>query len=188
MVHVCGGLADIAAAERAAWTKTAPERPFVLVAQPSLFDATRTTVSPGAHRDAGKHIVWAYCHVPNGCRADMTARIEAQIERFAPGFRDRIRTRHAMNTAALERHDENYIGGDIAGGSNHLAQIFLRPIARAVPYATPNPRIFMCSSSTPPGAGVHGMCGWFAARVVLRRAFGRKVPFTPARDLPTPVR
>ena len=165
-VHVCGTLAELERSEQEAWSGTACERPFVLLVQPSLFDPSRAP--------AGKHTAWAYCHVPGGSTVDMQPRIEAQIERFAPGFRDRIQTRHTMDTAALERHDENYIGGDIAGGSNHLAQIFLRPVARAVPYATPVKGIYICSSSTPPGAGVHGMCGYFAARAALRTVFGQE--------------
>jgi phytoene dehydrogenase-like protein len=158
-VHLGGTLDEIAAAERATWRGAHPERPYVLVAQQSLFDETRAP--------AGKHTGWAYCHVPHGSREDMTDRIEAQIERFAPGFRDRILDRHTMAPADMERHNLNYIGGDINGGVQDLRQLFTRPVARPVPYSTPNPTIFICSSSTPPGGGVHGMSGFFAARAAL---------------------
>jgi phytoene dehydrogenase-like protein len=144
------------------------DRPFVLVAQQSLFDDTRAPV--------GSHTGWAYCHVPNGATADMTERIERQIERFAPGFRDLILARHVMPPAALEAHNPNLVGGDIGGGSNVLDQVLMRPFPRWNPYTTSNPRLFMCSSSTPPGAGVHGMCGYWAARTVLRRVFKRPPP------------
>ncbi len=160
-VHVGGTLEEIAASERACWSGTPAERPFVLVAQQSLFDRTRAP--------DGKQTGWAYCHVPNGCAYDMTDRIEAQIERFAPGFRQRILARSVRAPADLERDNENYVGGDIAGGANDLGQIFTRPVARLVPYTTPNPRLYLCSSSTPPGAGVHGLCGFFAARAALTR-------------------
>lgn len=159
-VHVGGTLDEIAASERAAWEGVATERPFVLVAQQSLFDATRAP--------AGKQTVWAYCHVPHGYDGDMTARIEAQIERFAPGFRDRIMARHVMNPAAMERYNANYIGGDINGGVQDLAQLFTRPTVQIDPYATPVPGLYLCSSSTPPGGGVHGMCGYYAAQSALR--------------------
>ncbi len=158
-VHVGGGLDEIAASERAVWRGECPERPFVLVAQQSLFDATR--VPPG------KQIVWAYCHVPHAATCDMTARIEAQIERFAPGFRDRILARHTMGPLDLERYNANYIGGDINGGVQDWWQLFTRPVISRNPYATPVPGLYMCSSSTPPGGGVHGMCGYFAAQAVL---------------------
>jgi phytoene dehydrogenase-like protein len=161
-VHLGGTLDEIAAAERAPHAGESAERPFVLLAQPSLFDATRAA--------AGRHTAWAYCHVPNGSTLDVTTRIEAQIERFAPGFRDVVLARHVTTPAALERYDENYVGGDIAGGSTAFPQLFLRPSARLVPYTTPDPRVFICSSSTPPGAGVHGMCGYHAARAALARA------------------
>ncbi len=133
----------------------------MLLAQQSLFDQTRAP--------AGSHTGWAYCHVPNGSEADMTDRIEAQIERFAPGFRAGILARHAMGPAEMERHDPNYVGGDINGGAQDALQLFTRPVARPVPYATPLPGLYLCSSSTPPGGGVHGMCGAFAARAALRR-------------------
>lgn len=155
-VHLGGTLAEIAAAERAVWQGKHPDRPFVLLVQPSLFDATRAP--------AGKHTLWAYCHVPNGSTVDMTAQIEAQIERFAPGFRDRILARSVMPPARLEAHNANCIGGDITGGVQDFRQLFTRPTARAVPYSTPARGIYICSASTPPGGGVHGMCGYYAAR------------------------
>jgi phytoene dehydrogenase-like protein len=163
-VHVGGSLSEIAAGERAIWQGEHPDRPYVLVAQQSLFDSTRAP--------EGKHTVWAYCHVPNGSTIDMTERIETQLERFAPGFRDRILARSVKSPAALEAYNANYIGGDINGGVQDLRQQFTRPTVRLVPYSTPNKRIYLCSSSTPPGGGVHGMCGYFAARAVLRTVFG----------------
>lgn len=156
-VHVGGFLEEIAASERAPERGEAAERPFVLVTQPSLFDARRAP--------QGKHTAWGYCHVPHGSTLDATERIEAQIERFAPGFRALILARRAMGPADLERHDENLVGGDIAGGAQDLAQLFLRPTRRF--YRTSSPRLYLCSASTPPGAGVHGMCGWHAARAAL---------------------
>jgi len=152
-VHV-GGTFD----EIAAWEANFVGRPFVLLAQPSLFDSARAP--------AGKHTVWAYCHVPNGSTADMSGAIESQIDRFAPGFRERILARHAMTPAELERHNANLIGGDIAGGATDLRQMFLRPTPRL--YNTPLRGVFLCSSSTSPGGGVHGMCGYYAARAALR--------------------
>jgi phytoene dehydrogenase-like protein len=116
---------------------------------------------------SGKHIAWAYCHVPFGSPVDMTSRIEAQVERFAPGFRDRVLARHAMGPAALEAHDANLVGGDISGGTMDLRQIFFRPVRRLVPYATPVRGLYLCSSSTPPGGAVHGMCGFYAAAAAL---------------------
>jgi len=159
-LHLGGTLDEIAASERAVWNGAVEERPFVLLCQPSLFDRTRAP--------AGKHTLWAYCHVPNGSTADMTHRIEAQIERFAPGFKSLILAKHTMNTADLERHNANLIGGDIGGGSVHLPQLFLRPTYRF--YRTPLKSLYLCSSSTPPGGGVHGMCGWHAARTALAEA------------------
>ena len=161
-VHVVGSWDELAASEGAVSAGSTVERPFVLVTQQSLFDPTRAP--------AGKHTGWAYCHVPHGSRVDMTARIEAQIERFAPGFRDRILARHVIDASQYESHNENMIGGDVGGGANDLWQVLARPMLRWDPYATPNPRLFLCSSSTPPGGGVHGMCGWNAAKSVLRRA------------------
>jgi phytoene dehydrogenase-like protein len=159
-VHLGGSLGEIAVAERAAWRGEPAERPFVIVGQQSLFDPTRAP--------AGKHTVWAYCHVPHGSTVDMTERIEAQLERFAPGFRDRVLARHTMPPAEIERHNANCVGGDINGGVQDLRQLFTRPTARLVPYGTPAQGLYLCSSSTPPGGGVHGMCGYFAAQAALR--------------------
>ena len=164
-VHVGGTVDEIAAHEAAIWQGRTTDRPFVLVAQQSLFDDTRAP--------AGKHTGWAYCHVPHGSTEDMTGVIEAQIERFAPGFRDRILARHTMNTAQFETHDANFIGGDIAGGANTLLQFLARPFPSLNPYCTPNRRLFLASSSTPPGGGVHGMCGYWAGQAALKRVFGR---------------
>ncbi|HSQ57306.1 MAG TPA: NAD(P)/FAD-dependent oxidoreductase [Gemmata sp.] len=160
-VHVGGTLEEIAATEGATFRGEHAERPFVLLAQPSIFDSTRAP--------EGKHTAWGYCHVPHGSTRDMTERIEAQVERFAPGFRELILARHTMNTQAMEEHNANYVGGDITGGIADWWQLFTRPVARLNPYTTPNPRLFLCSSSTPPGGGVHGMCGYFAACAALRR-------------------
>jgi phytoene dehydrogenase-like protein len=165
-VHLGSSLEEIAASEDAMSHGRHAERPFVLVAQPSLFDASRAP--------AGQHTGWAYCHVPHGSTVDMTGAIERQIERFAPGFRDLILARHTMTTAALEAHNRNMIGGDVGGGANDLLQFLFRPIARWNPYSTPNPRLFLCSSATPPGAGVHGMCGYWAAQAALRRLRGSR--------------
>jgi phytoene dehydrogenase-like protein len=159
-VHVGGTLEEIAVAEGAVWAGEHPEKPFVLLAQQSLFDPTR---SP-----EGKHTAWAYCHVPHGSYVDMTERIEAQIERFAPGFRDRILARSTKSAVDVEHYNPNYVGGDINGGVQDLWQHFTRPTFRLVPYSTPIKGLYLCSSSTPPGGGVHGMCGYFAARAALR--------------------
>jgi phytoene dehydrogenase-like protein len=166
-VHLGGTLDEICESERHAWEPLPParqgsaawssERPFVLFAQPSLFDPSRAP--------EGKHTAWAYCHVPIGYAGDMTAAIENQVDRFAPGFRDCILARSVMGPAALERHNPNVIGGDIAGGAMNLSQLFLRPTASL--YRTPLTGIYLCSSSTPPGPGVHGMCGYWAAKKVL---------------------
>ncbi|MGB8344044.1 MAG: NAD(P)/FAD-dependent oxidoreductase [Ktedonobacteraceae bacterium] len=158
-VHIGGTLAEIAAAEAVVWKGQPSEKPFVLVAQQSLFDSTRAP--------EGKQTLWTYCHVPPGSTFDMTERIEAQIERFAPGFRDRILARHIFNPLDLEQYNANYIGGDINGGVQDLWQFFTRPTIRPVPYSTPAKDIYICSSSTPPGGGVHGMCGYFAAQAAL---------------------
>ncbi len=159
-VHLGGTLAEITEAEADVQAGRHPQRPYVLLSQPSLFDATR---APN-----GIHAVWAYCHVPNGSTVDMTDRIEAQVERFAPGFRDRIIGRHAMNPEAVEAHGANYIGGDINGGIADLRQFVRRPTLGLHPWRTPIDGVYLCSSSTPPGGGVHGMCGWHAAREVMR--------------------
>jgi phytoene dehydrogenase-like protein len=159
-VHLGGSLAEIARAEAEVAQGRHPERPYVLVAQQSLVDSSR---APG---DA--HTLWAYCHVPNGSAVDMRDAVERQIERFAPGFRELVRACSTLSPAGLEAYDANYVGGDINGGAADLRQLWARPVARRVPYATPDPRLFICSSSTPPGGGVHGMCGWHAARAALR--------------------
>jgi phytoene dehydrogenase-like protein len=160
-VHVGGTAAEITAGESAVQRGHHPDRPFVLLAQQSLFDPTRAP--------DGKHTAWAYCHVPNGSTVDMTEAIERQVERFAPGFRERVLARHTMGTAAMEAHDANYVGGDINGGVADLRQFFGRPRYSLQPWATPVRGLYLCSSSTPPGGGVHGMCGWNAARLVLHR-------------------
>lgn len=158
-VHLGGTLREIQASEQEVWEDKRPTQPFVLLAQQSLFDCTRAP--------AGKHTAWAYCHVPHGSTDDMTKPIEAQIERFAPGFRDRILARHTHTAVQLEQYNANYIGGDINGGVQDFRQLFTRPALHFPPYATPNRSLFICSSSTPPGGGVHGMCGYHAARTVL---------------------
>jgi phytoene dehydrogenase-like protein len=159
-VHLGGTLEEISAGEAAVARGEHPERPFILLAQQSLFDQTRAP--------EGKHTVWAYCHVPNGSAFDMTERIEAQIERFAPGFGERILARRTAGTTELERWNPNLVGGDINGGYMDLRQLFTRPMPRPNPYSTPARGLYICSSSTPPGGGVHGMSGYLAARVVLR--------------------
>jgi phytoene dehydrogenase-like protein len=161
-VHLGGTFEEIAAGEQAVAGGSHPERPFVLVAQQSLLDPTRAP--------AGKHTLWAYCHVPNGSDVDMTGAIEAQIERFAPGFGDLVLARATRGPAQIEAENPNYIGGDINGGAASLRQTLARPTASGSPYATPNPKLFICSSATPPGGGVHGMCGYHAARAALNRA------------------
>src|SRR5579884_2631036 len=158
-VHLGGTFEEIAAGELAVSRGAHPERPYVLVAQQSMIDSTRAP--------AGQHTLWAYCHVPNGSPVDMSSRIESQIERFAPGFSDLILTRATRGPAQVEAENPNYVGGDINGGLASLWQMFARPVASLCPYATPNPRIFICSASTPPGGGVHGMCGYHAARIAL---------------------
>jgi phytoene dehydrogenase-like protein len=164
-VHLSGSLTDVAESEAAVHRGQVSERPFVIFVQPSLFDGTRAP--------AGRHTAWAYCHVPLGSSADASPLIEAHIERFAPGFRDLVLARSVMNADAMERYNANYVGGDINGGSALLSQLFTRPVARLDPYSTPLPNLFLCSSSTPPGGGVHGMCGYWAARSALKRVFGR---------------
>jgi phytoene dehydrogenase-like protein len=161
-VHLGGTFDEIAASERAVWRGEAPERPFVLIGQQSLFDDTRAP--------AGKHTVWAYCHVPNGSTVNMTSRIEAQLERFAPGFRERVLVRHVSTPADIEGANANDLGGDIANGSHAGLQLLMRPRIALDPYATSARDIYLCSAATPPGGGVHGMCGHHAARSALRRA------------------
>jgi len=163
-VHLGGTLEELAAAEGAVAAGRHPERPYVLIAQASMFDPSRAP--------AGKHTLWGYCHVPNGSTVDMTEAIEAQVERFAPGFRDLVIARSAMGPAAMEAHNSNYIGGDMSGGLQDLRHMFLRPSARWNLYTTPDEGVYICSSSTPPGGGVHGMCGYHAAGAALKQSFG----------------
>jgi phytoene dehydrogenase-like protein len=164
-VHVGGTLDEIARAEEAPHRGRHVERPFVLLAQQSLFDRDRAP--------EGIQLAWAYCHVPNGSREPMGERVDLQIEGFAPGFRDRILARHEWGPAEIEQYNANYVGGDIAGGSFDGLQVLFRPVARWVPYATPLPGVYLCSSSTPPGGGVHGMCGFHAARAALAAGYRR---------------
>jgi phytoene dehydrogenase-like protein len=163
-VHIGNTIEEIAASEKLSSHGQHPEKPFVLFAQPSVFDDSRAPF--------GKHTAWAYCHVPHGSTEDMTAAIENQIERFAPGFKDCILARHTMNTADMEAYNPNYIGGDINGGIIDWRQLYTRPAVRISPYSTPAKGIYVCSSSTPPGGGVHGMCGYHAARKALKDVFG----------------
>ncbi len=161
-VHLGASLEEIAASERLVFRGQVAERPYVIVTQQSLFDDSRAP--------AGQHTGWAYCHVPNGSTQDMTAVIEQQIERFAPGFRDTILARHTMTTRDFQRYNPNYVGGDINGGVQNWRQLFTRPVPRLNPYSTPLPHLFLCSSATPPGGGVHGMCGYHAAQTALKMA------------------
>ena len=161
-VHLGGTLEEIADSELKVARGSHPERPYVLVAQQGVVDPSRAP--------AGKHTLWAYCHVPNGSQVDMSAAIERQIERFAPGFSDLVLARSTRGPAALQAENPNYVGGDINGGAGSLRQTVARPVPSLCPYATPNPKLFLCSSSTPPGGGVNGMCGYHAARAALRRA------------------
>jgi phytoene dehydrogenase-like protein len=158
-VHLCGTLEEVVASEAAPPRGTVDERPFVLFVQPTLFDPSRAP--------AGKHTAWAYCHVPNGYTADVTGRIERQVERFAPGFRERVLARSVLTPADFERRNANLIGGAVNGGVMDLRQVFGRPVASATPYRTPLRGVYLCSASTPPGGGVHGMCGYHAARAAL---------------------
>jgi phytoene dehydrogenase-like protein len=161
-VHLGGTLTEIQASERAPWSGQHAERPFVLLAQHSLFDPSRAP--------KGKHTAWAYCHVPNGSTVDMTERIEAQIERFAPGFRDLVLARSVLPPAELERRNRNLVGGDLNAGAATLWRLVARPVFSSSPYRTPARGLYLCSASTPPGGGVHGMCGYLAARSALRDA------------------
>lgn len=173
-IHLGGTLEEIVRTEQQTYDGQHPDRPYVLLAQQSLFDPTRAPV--------GKHTAWAYCHVPNGSTLDRTEAIERQVERFAPGFRDRILARHTMNTAQIESWNPNYVGGDINGGILDIRQLFTRPTLDLAPYKTSEPGIYICSSATPPGGGVHGMCGYHAARVALRESFGKPVPIKLAGE------
>ena len=163
-VHIGGDFDEIAASEAMTARGMIAERPFVLLAQPSIFDPSRAP--------EGMHTAWAYCHVPNGSREDMTGRIERQVERMAPGFRERVLARHVYDTAQMEEYNPNYVGGDINGGMMDIRQFFTRPVLRWSPYRTSEKGIYICSSSTPPGGGVHGMCGYHAARRALKDMFG----------------
>ena len=162
-IHLGGTLEEIARSERQVWQGQVPGNNFILLAQPSLFDPSRAP--------HGKHVAWAYCHVPHGCSVDMIQQIEQQIEQYAPGFIDCILARHSFSPQALENYNPNYIGGDINGGIQDIYQLFSRPIARLNPYSTPLKDVYLCSSSTPPGGGVHGMCGYLAARSALKNSF-----------------
>jgi phytoene dehydrogenase-like protein len=164
-LHLGGRMEQIQAGESEVWNGVHPQKPFVLLAQPSLFDPERAP--------AGRHTAWAYCHVPNGSTTDMAEIIEAQVERFAPGFRDTIIAKSTKNTEQLERSNANLIGGDIAGGANDLRQLLFRPLPAVDPYWTSTPGLYICSASAPPGGGVHGMCGYHAARSTLKNTFGR---------------
>lgn len=159
-VHVGGTFNEIAASEKNVWDERHNKKPFLILGQQSLFDPTRAP--------KGKHTGWAYCHVPNGSDVDMTEPMENQIERFAPGFKDTVLARHSMNTKDLYHYNPNYLDGVITGGAMDITQLYTRPVARFDPYSTPNPKIFICSASTPPGGGVHGMCGFYAAKSVLK--------------------
>ncbi|NEU09315.1 NAD(P)/FAD-dependent oxidoreductase [Flavihumibacter sp. R14] len=162
-VHLGSTMAEIADSEQQTWQGRHPEKPFVLLAQPSISDPSRAP--------AGKHSVWAYCHVPKNSNADMTEAIESQVERYAPGFKDRILARHVMNSRDMECYNPNYIGGDINGGAIDIGQLFTRPALRWSPYRTSAKGLYICSSSTPPGGGVHGMCGYHAAKRALKDVF-----------------
>ncbi|MBE9602556.1 NAD(P)/FAD-dependent oxidoreductase [Pedobacter sp. MC2016-24] len=167
-VHLGNTIAEIALSEQLSWQGKHAEKPFVLLAQQSLFDDSRAP--------AGKHTAWAYCHVPAGSTQDMTHIIEQQVERFAPGFKDRILAKRTMNTAQIEAYNPNYIGGDINGGVIDIGQIFTRPALRSSPYRTSAKGLYICSSSTPPGGGVHGMCGYHAAKRALKDIFSIQIP------------
>lgn len=159
-VHVGGTFEEIAESEREVSMGRIPDRPFVLISQPSLFDATRCP--------PGKQVLWGYCHVPLASRVDMTDRIEIQVERFAPCFRDCILGKNITTPSQLEEYNSNYVGGDISGGAMDWPQIFRRPVHWFKPYQTPVPKVYLCSASTPPGPGVHGMCGYHAAREAMK--------------------
>src|SRR5437762_749801 len=165
-LHLGNTFEEIRQSEQLISEEKHSEKPFVLLAQQTLFDPSRAP--------QGKHTAWAYCHVPNGSELDMTAHIEEQVERFAPGFRDRILSRHVMNATQMEEYNPNYVGGDINGGMMNVAQLFTRPALRLSPYKTSAKNIYICSSSAPPGGGVHGMCGYHAAKRALRDVFNRK--------------
>jgi phytoene dehydrogenase-like protein len=171
-VHLGPGYGDIATALRSACDGAAPGAPFLIAAQPSVADPSRAP--------AGRHVLWVYGHVPNGWPGDATAAIEVQLDRFAPGFRDLVLARRVTGPAGLEGRNANYMGGDIGCGSFSGLQALARPVPRRVPYATPNPAIYLCSAATPPGPGVHGACGYHAALSVLQRAFGKRLDPVPS--------
>lgn len=162
-LHLGNTFEEIVHSEQATWQGQHPSRPFVLLGQQSIFDSTRAP--------AGKQVLWGYCHVPHGSTKDMAPFIENQIERFAPGFKDRILARHTFNTSQIEEYNPNYIGGDINGGVIDWRQLFTRPALRWSPYRTSTKGMYLCSSSTPPGGGVHGMCGYHAAKQALKDIF-----------------
>jgi phytoene dehydrogenase-like protein len=166
-VHLGNTIEEITSGEQQVANGQHPEHPFVLLAQQSLFDDSRAPV--------GKHTAWGYCHVPNGSSLDMTAAIEKQVERFAPGFRDLILSKHVMNTTQLEEYNPNYVGGDINGGVLDITQLYTRPALRWSPYTTPAKGVYVCSSATPPGGGVHGMCGYHAAKKALKDIFSIRI-------------
>ncbi|HTE02208.1 MAG TPA: NAD(P)/FAD-dependent oxidoreductase [Mucilaginibacter sp.] len=170
-IHIGNQLKDIVASEQLTWDGGHSEKPFILLAQQSLFDPSRAP--------EGKHTGWAYCHVPGGSAVDMTEAIEKQVERFAPGFRDLILAKHTMNTAQVEEYNPNYIGGDIGAGVIDLGQLFTRPALRWSPYKTSTKGLYICSASTPPGGGVHGMCGYHAAKRALTDIFSIDVKPLP---------
>jgi phytoene dehydrogenase-like protein len=164
-VHLGNTFEEIARSEQLTSEGKHPDKPFVLLAQQSLFDPSR---APG-----GKHTAWAYCHVPNGSEVDMSGQIEEQVERFAPGFRNLILAKHIISAVQMEEYNPNYVGGDINGGITDLRQLFNRPALRISPYKTSAKGIYICSSSTPPGGGVHGMCGYHAAKRALKDVFNK---------------
>ncbi len=166
-VHLGGTLEEIAASERALWNREHSDHPYVLLVQQTPFDPSRAP--------KGKHTAWAYCHVPRYSEVDRTDAIERQVERFAPGFRDTILGKHTMNTQQVEQYNANYIGGDINGGAQSPMQLFTRPVLNLTPYRTPLEGVYLCSASTPPGGGVHGMCGYHAAKVALKDVFDIEV-------------
>lgn len=168
-IHIGGSFQEIYKSEKMISNQQHAEKPFVLFVQPGVIDKSRAP--------DGKQTAWAYCHVPNGSTTDMTDAIEKQVERFAPGFRDCILARHAMNTQGVETYNPNYIGGDINGGAATLSQLFTRPVLRLSPYRTSAKGVYVCSSSTPPGGGVHGICGYYAARRALKDLFDIKIPW-----------
>ena len=169
-IHLGGTMEEIAESERMIWNKQHSKNPYVLLVHQSPFDPTRAP--------DGKHTAWAYCHVPRYSEVDMTGAIEKQVERFAPGFKDVVLDRYTMNTAQVQQYNANYIGGDINGGAQTLMQLFTRPVMNLTPYRTPLEGVYICSSSTPPGGGVHGMCGYYAAKTALHDIFNKRIELT----------